>query len=564
MNARRKAPNKRNDSTDFVEALARGLDVIKAFGPTAMELTVSEVAARTGLARPTARRLLMTLEQLGYTRLANGAYTLTTKTLELGTAYVAAQGLWDIARPHLASLVAKTGESSSMSQLDGSDIVYTARVPVPKIIAISVQIGTRFPAAATSMGRVLLADLDKSELDEVLAKPSASGVIPRVVLSRSELDKSLAEIRERGWALSDELLSLGIRSIAAPVRDRSGRTAAAMNVTVHAAETSIERLVDEYLPLLLQTAADVTSAWSDLAMLPSTSLRSPATQAAADRSFAGAHSLAPVKVPACEGRSPVGVVTGVVAGEPALERLVGVGPAVLGDLVDLRDVDGELEEHPVGVLGVQRPAVAVFEDVGALGLPVGLLEPPLELGLALGVDLHGDVAERRRRQLRVEQLIVVLVGELEERQGTAVGEPEERVAVDPLGAEQLVRLRPRGQQREAEDVLVERPRRGLILGDVGRVVESLCDRCGGHGSSLACPLDGRLAVVRTVSSSVTDRQAMTDSPTQSDTRSSWSTAPGSASGAGNRSSRCSRRQVGRSTPCRSPATAGAATSRDHT
>jgi IclR family transcriptional regulator, pca regulon regulatory protein len=249
MNARRKAPNKRNDSTDFVEALARGLDVIKAFGPTAMELTVSEVAARTGLARPTARRLLMTLEQLGYTRLTNGAYTLTTKTLELGTAYVAAQGLWDIARPHLASLVAATGESSSMSQLDGSDIVYTARVPVPKIIAISVQIGTRFPAAATSMGRVLLADLDKSELDDVLAKPSA-------------------EIRERGWALSDELLSVGIRSIAAPVRDRTGRTAAAMNVTVHAAETSIERLVDEYLPLLLQTAAEVTAAWSNLALLP--------------------------------------------------------------------------------------------------------------------------------------------------------------------------------------------------------------------------------------------------------------------------------------------------------
>ena len=268
MNARPKAPSKRNDSSDFVEALARGLDVIKAFGPTSMELTVSEVATRTRLARPTARRLLMTLEQLGYARLSNGAYSLTTKTLELGTSYVAAQGLWDIARPHLVALVSQTGESSSMSQLDGSDIVYTARVPVPKIIAISVQIGTRFPATATSMGRVLLADLTPSELDDVLARPSASGVIPRVVLSRSELDASLEEIRRRGWALSDELLSLGIRSIAAPVRDRSGRTAAAMNVTVHAAETSIDRLVDEYLPLLLQTAADVTSAWSDLAMLP--------------------------------------------------------------------------------------------------------------------------------------------------------------------------------------------------------------------------------------------------------------------------------------------------------
>jgi IclR family pca regulon transcriptional regulator len=118
------------------------------------------------------------------------------------------------------------------------------------------------------MGLVLLADLDAATLDEVLATPSASHVIPRVVLSRAELEDSLAAIRGRGWALSDELLSLGIRSIAAPVRDRSGRTAAAMNVTVHAAETSIERLVDEYLPLLLETAAAVTSAWSDLAMLP--------------------------------------------------------------------------------------------------------------------------------------------------------------------------------------------------------------------------------------------------------------------------------------------------------
>jgi IclR family pca regulon transcriptional regulator len=259
---------KRNDSGDFVEAFARGLDVITAFGPMAMELTVSEVAARTGLARPTARRLLLTLEHLGYARSVDGAYSLTTKTLELGTAYIAAQGLWDIARPHLVSLVSRTRESSSMSQLDGSDIVYTARVAVPKIIAFAVQIGTRFPATATAMGRVLLADLTADELDAVLATPSASGIIPRVATDRAELDASLAEIRERGWALSDEVLSLGIRSVAAPVRDAHGRTAAAMNVTVHAAETSIEHLVGEYLPLLLETAADVSKAWSDLAMLP--------------------------------------------------------------------------------------------------------------------------------------------------------------------------------------------------------------------------------------------------------------------------------------------------------
>jgi IclR family pca regulon transcriptional regulator len=260
--------DRRGEGNDFVEALARGLDVIKAFGPSAMELSVSEVASRTSLARPTARRLLMTLEQLGYARSVNGSYTLTTRTLELGTSYIAAQDLWDIVRPHMLDLVAHTGESSSMSQLDGSDIVYTARVPVAKIIALSVRIGTLFPAVATSMGKVLLSDLDRDELDAVMEQPSRSGIIPRVVPSRAQLDEALDEIRTRGWALSDELLSVGIRSVAAPVRGSSGRVTAAMNVTVHAAETSIERLTGEYLPLLLDAARAATDEWSNLAMLP--------------------------------------------------------------------------------------------------------------------------------------------------------------------------------------------------------------------------------------------------------------------------------------------------------
>ena len=255
-------------NTEFVEALARGLDVITAFDPTAVAMTVSDVAARTGLARPTARRLLLTLEQLGYVRSLDGVFSLTTKVLRLGTAGIAAQGIWDVARPHLAALVRFTGESSSMSQLDGSDIVYTARVPVAKIIAFSVSIGTLFPAVATSMGKVLLSDLDPADLDAVLALPSRSGIIPRLAPTRAQLDDDLAQIRHRGWALSDEALSIGIRSVAAPVRDSSGRTAAAMNVTVHAAETSVERLVDEYLPALLETAVAVTGEWVDLARLP--------------------------------------------------------------------------------------------------------------------------------------------------------------------------------------------------------------------------------------------------------------------------------------------------------
>jgi IclR family pca regulon transcriptional regulator len=251
-----------------VEALARGLDVLTTFGPTAVELTVSEVAARTQLARPTARRLLLTLEQLGYVRSVDGVFSLTTRVLRLGTAGIAAQGLWDVARPILAALVGRTGESSSMSQLDGPDIVYTARVPVAKIIAFSVHIGTLFPAVATSMGKVLLADLDPEALEETLATSSRSGIIPRVVPTRAELDDELAAVRERGWALADELLSFGIRSIAAPVHDRTGRVAAAVNVTVHAAETSIEQLIGGYLPYLLEAASEVTDAWANLSLLP--------------------------------------------------------------------------------------------------------------------------------------------------------------------------------------------------------------------------------------------------------------------------------------------------------
>ena len=261
-------PDRPQRSTEFVEALARGLDVLTTFGPAAMELTVSEVAARTRLARPTARRLLLTLEQLGYVRSVDGVFSLTTRVLRLGTAGIAAQGLWDIARPNLLALVSRTGESSSMSQLDGSDIVYTARVPVPKIIAISVSIGTLFPAVATSMGRVLLADLDGATLDATLATPSRSGIIPRLEPSRAQLDEELAGIRQRGWALADELLSFGIRSIAAPVRDSTGRVAAAMNVAVHAAETSIAHLTGVYLPYLLEAAAAVTEEWAHLALLP--------------------------------------------------------------------------------------------------------------------------------------------------------------------------------------------------------------------------------------------------------------------------------------------------------
>jgi len=263
----------RGGGRDFVEALARGIDVLTAFSPSKVAMTVSEVAEETGLARPTARRLLLTLESLGYVRSTAGTYTLTAKVLDIGTAVIAAQDSWDLAQPHMRDLVDFTQESSSMSVLDGSDIVYSARVAVPKIIALRVNIGTRFPAIAASMGKVLLADLDPDELDTALATPSQSPVIPRVNPSRAELESKLAEVRERGWALADEILSLGVRSVAAPVRGPDGRVDAALNVTVHAAETSIERLTGEFLPRLLDAAAKITTEWQNLAKLPCEEIR---------------------------------------------------------------------------------------------------------------------------------------------------------------------------------------------------------------------------------------------------------------------------------------------------
>jgi IclR family transcriptional regulator, pca regulon regulatory protein len=258
---------------DFIEALARGLEVIAAFAPhrasgSTPAMSLSEVAAATGLARPTARRILLTLAELGYVRVDGGSYALTPRVLELGVAYVRSMGIWEVARPHLERLSARTGESCSIAQLDGPDIVYVARVAVPKIVALVVQIGTRFPALQTSLGKVLLAALAPADVDAVLAEPTRSGLTPRWQPDRAERDAELREVRARGWALTDEQLTMGIRSVAAPVRDGSGRVIAAVNVNTHAAETPVEHLVDHHLPLLLHAAGEISADFARLQSVP--------------------------------------------------------------------------------------------------------------------------------------------------------------------------------------------------------------------------------------------------------------------------------------------------------
>ncbi|GAA1772175.1 IclR family transcriptional regulator domain-containing protein [Streptomonospora arabica] len=252
---------RRDTTPEFIEALARGLDVLRCFEPGRPSMTLSELAAATGLARPTVRRILITLEQLGYVRSVEGEFSLTPRVLDLGMAYIRSQSLWDLAVPHLRDLVKQTGESCSIAQLDGSDIVYVARVAVPKLVTLAVTIGTRFPAPATSLGKVLLAALSAEELDAVLAEPSRSGIEPTHRRDRAELDTVLSRVRARGWALTDEELALGIRSVAAPIRDGRGAVVAAVNVNAHAAETSVETLTDRHLPLLLGAASAISADW---------------------------------------------------------------------------------------------------------------------------------------------------------------------------------------------------------------------------------------------------------------------------------------------------------------
>ena len=238
----------------FVQSLERGLAVIRAFGADTPQLTLSEVARKTGLTRAATRRFLLTLCDLGYVRSDGRLFSLTPRVLELGYAFLSSLSLTEVAEPHLERLVAEIHESSSVSVLDGDDIVYVARVPTSRIMRVSINVGTRFPAYATSMGRVLLAGLADDALGEYLERVELRRLSPRTVKTPRALRAELERVRAQGWAMVDQELEEGLRSVAAPIRDRSGRVVAAANVSTHASRWSAEAVRDELVPALLSTA----------------------------------------------------------------------------------------------------------------------------------------------------------------------------------------------------------------------------------------------------------------------------------------------------------------------
>lgn len=224
-------------SGQYVQSLARGLAVIRAFDAEHSRMLLSEIAARTGLTRATARRFLLTLLELGYVRSTGRAFELTPHVLELGFSYLSGLSIPEVAQPHLEELSRLLGESTSASVLDGESIVYVARVPTRRIMNVAITIGTRFPARVTSMGRVLLA-----------AAPESTW---------GDLRPVLDPVREQGWALVDQELETGIRSIAAPLHSADGTVSAAINVSSTTLSATLEQLRGDYRKALLATAARI-------------------------------------------------------------------------------------------------------------------------------------------------------------------------------------------------------------------------------------------------------------------------------------------------------------------
>ncbi len=231
-----------NNGTDFVQSLARGLAVITAFSEESPTMTLTEVAEKTGLTRATARRFLLTLESLGYVRAQGKGFSLTPLVMNLGYSYLASQGLSQIIAPHLADLSAQVHESASAAILDGGDIVYIARAAGRKIMQVQITLGTRFPAYATSMGRVLLADLNAADSTDILEGSAPRALTAKTITDVRELAKEIGRVREQGYAFVDQELEVGLRSLAVPVRDRNGRVLAAINVSTTASTPAQEAL----------------------------------------------------------------------------------------------------------------------------------------------------------------------------------------------------------------------------------------------------------------------------------------------------------------------------------
>jgi IclR family pca regulon transcriptional regulator len=242
----------------YVQSFARGLEVIRSFSARTPQQTLSEVAAQTGLTRAGARRILLTLQTLGYVESDGKLFRLTPRILDLGFAYLSSLPIWNLAEPVMEDLVEQVRESSSAAVLDGLDIVYVLRVPTHKIMRTNLGVGSRLPACWTSMGRVLLAALADDELKARLAEYPLQQFTEYTAPDLPTLLERIRQARTQGWCLVNQELEEGLISIAAPLSDRSGRTVAALNISGQANRTSAQMMQETLLPALLGAARTVS------------------------------------------------------------------------------------------------------------------------------------------------------------------------------------------------------------------------------------------------------------------------------------------------------------------
>jgi IclR family transcriptional regulator, pca regulon regulatory protein len=247
-------------SSGYVQAFARGLSVIRSFGPNASGQTLSQVAEATGLDRAGARRFLLTLENLGYVHREGRSFFLTPRVLELGYSYLSALPLRSVAEPVVRELVQEVNESSSVAVLDDSDIVYVVRIPVKKIMTITLSIGSRVPAFCTALGRVLLGGLPREQMEQVLKNSAIKRYTQYTITSRQEIMKVVVADRRKGWSMCDQELEEGICSLAVPLFDHRNQIVAAMNVTANLSRTTPSEMVSQFLPCLQQSAKRITEA----------------------------------------------------------------------------------------------------------------------------------------------------------------------------------------------------------------------------------------------------------------------------------------------------------------
>jgi len=252
--------SKRELGPHFLRSLARGLDVLTALGARRGGMTLSAVAEATALPRATARRALLTLREEGYVEADGRLFRPLPRVLELGYARLSGMSVDELARPHLARLAERVRESASVAVLSGSDISYVARVATRRIMQVNITVGTRFPAYATSMGRVLLAGLPEAERAARLAASPPRSLTRFTVTDPARLAEILEGVARDGYALVDQELEEGLRSIAAPVRDARGRVVAAVNVSTHAGrDEQPDRTREQILPALLEAAARISA-----------------------------------------------------------------------------------------------------------------------------------------------------------------------------------------------------------------------------------------------------------------------------------------------------------------